>query len=305
MMKLTFVLLLSASTMATTLMISPALQLGSGDLTSGRLRTELHFDGPFLPINATFANILQFMGIVAQGDFEDLVLPRVYYSSRYPQVIITNHSSTKARFLLDGIYCAAVDMVKFSRFNNVVIKIFWNNDAVGKISLRVLDSLDPTAKNTDIVMDDGEALSPEDVGKGTAQTLSERLGTPLAGNGTGNITIKRASVVNAVKEWATALGNWSTPSARISNSPFSVPLAIRFAEIIGAHALRRNDVYLVFYVAMLHVAKFPVRDKLQHFTIPSPVVDLGISMYPTTAECSVNLLPLLMRALIVNTMKHC
>lgn len=291
-MKLTFTLLLSASTLAATLMRLPALQPGS-DLTSGRLTTELLFDGPFLPINATLANILQFMGIVARTSFEETVRPRVYYSSRYPQVIITSHSSTKARFLLCGIYSAAVDMVKFSRFHNVVIKIFWDNDAVGQISLKVLDSLDPALNDTGSVMDDGGELNPEDLGNRTTQTSLERLETPLAGNGTGDTIMKDASVVNAVKEWDMSLGNWSASPVRMPSSPLSSSVAIRFAEIVGAHALRRNDVFLVFYVAMLHVAKYPLRSRLQHFTVPSPVVDLGVSMYPSGAGCSVNLLPCL------------
>lgn len=289
-MKLTFALLLSASTLTATLMRSPALQPGS-DLTSGRLTTELLFDGPFLPINATLANILQFMGIVARTSFEETVRPRVYYSSRYPQVVITSHSSTKARYLLCGIYFAAVDMVKFSRFHNVVIKIFWDNDAVGQISLKVLDSLDPALNDTGSVMDDGAELNPEDLGNRTTQTFLERLETPLAGNGTGDTIMKDASVVNAVEEWDMPLGNWSTSPVRISSSPLSSSVAIRFAAIVGAHALRRNDVFLVFYVAMLHVAKYPLRSRLQHFTVPSPVVDLGVSMYPSGAGCSVNLLP--------------
>lgn len=301
-MKLTFALLLSASTMAARLMRSPALQLGS-DLTSGRLTTELLFDGPFLPINATLANILRFMSIVARSDFEETLQPHIYDSSRYPQVLVTSHSSTEARFLLCGIYFAAVDMVKFSRFNNVVINIFWDKNAVGQISLKVMDSLDPTLNDTGSVMDDGGELSPEDLGNRTTQAFLERLKTPLAGNGTGVTTIKGASVVNAVKESDTAPGNWSTSPARVSNSPLSSPLAILFAQVVGAHALKRNDVYLAFYVAMLHVAKFPVGSKLQHFSIPSPVVNLGVNMYPTGAGCSVNLLSMLMRTLIVNMMR--
>ena len=283
-------------------MRSPALQLGS-DLTSGRLKTELLFDGPFLPINATLANILHFMSIVARSDFEETLGPRIYDSSRYPQVLVMSHSSTKARFLLCGIYFAAVDMVKFSRFNNVVINIFWDNDAVGQISLKVMDSLDPTLNDTSSVMDDGGELSPEGLGNRTTQAFLEMLKTPLAGNGTADTTIKGASVVNAVKEWDMAPGNWSTSPARVSNSPLSSPLAILFAQIVGAHALRRNDVYLAFYVAMLHVAKFPVRTQMQHFSIPSPVVDLGVNMYPIGAGCSVNLLSVLMRTLTVNMTK--
>lgn len=301
-MKLTFALFLSALTMATTLMISPALQLGS-DLTSSRLRTELVFDGPFLPINATLTNILQFMSIVARSDFEETLRPRMYYSSRYPQVLITSHSSTKARFLLCGIYYAAVDMIKFTRLNNVVINIFWDNNAVGQISLRVIDLLDPALNDTGSVMDDGGELSPEDLSNRTAQAFLERPRTPLAWNGTDNATIKGALVVNAVEEGDMALRNWSTSPARISDSPLSSRFAIRFTRIVGAHVLRRNNVYLAFYLAMLHVAKFPARSKLQHFTIPSSRANLVVNMYPTGAGCSVNFLPLLMRNLVVNMMK--
>ena len=294
--------------MVATLVITPALQLES-DMATKRFRTELVFSGPFLPINPTLACIIQFMSMVAQFEFHEIIQPRTFSSTRYPQVDITINPSSEAHFLLRGIYNAAVDMVSFSRFNNVVVKLFWDNSPVGQISILAntgMGFLSPTLNDAGSVMDDGGGLSLEDVSNKTTQAFVERLNTPPVGNVTGIAAIENTSMVDSVKALDKTSGSPSTSPGRLPpKAPLTPELAINFDRIVGSTQLDRNDVFLTFYAAILHVAKFSVGRRMQHFDIGSPATDLDVHMYEIGTGCSVTLLALLMPTYTVNMMKQC
>lgn len=288
-MKLALPLLLSAATTASNSVSSPALPLAS-DLPDRRFRVDLGFDAPFLPVNATLVNIMHFMSIVARTDTDEDIQPRTYSAPMYRQVQITTCARTEARFLLWGIYLAAIDMVKFSRFHNAMVKLYWENSLVGQINLMVKPSLSsPSASGNDTrsLIDDGGQLGGAGIGDKATKAFGERLNTTVQ-NITGSNTVETISAVNAAKMRNAA---FSIPS----QSPILVPpnallsprLTIDFDRVAGATKLSRNDVFLTFYHAMLHVAKFPVENDMRPFYSKSPFADLRVHMYETGIGCLV------------------
>ena len=135
-MKLSLVLLLNAVTTSLTLVVTPALQL-QDELPDSGFKIQMLLDSPLLPVNATLVVITQFMKWVARSDFEQVIEPCKYNSRKYPTVTISTHFPTETRFLLWGIYLAAIDMVRYVRFNAMVVNLLWNKKLVGQISLQV------------------------------------------------------------------------------------------------------------------------------------------------------------------------
>ena len=292
-MKLYLVLLLSAITTSLTLVVTPAVQL-QDELPDSKFNIDLLFDSPLLPVNPTLAAITQFMRSVAQSDFDQVHEPCTYRSRRYPTVAISSHSSTEARFLLWGIYLAAIDMVKYTRFNDVVVNLLWNKQLVGQVSVLVIavESLPSTSLNdTSSFSDDGEGLTLGMIGKKTREVSAERLNFPTLKNGTpSTATISHASADSLVDTWNTVCSNPVTlPTGHSSHASLLSTLAVDFQSIAGATPLKRNEVFLTFYAAMLYVAKFPVGDQLQHFNSKAPGVELRVHMFHVGSGCSVRL----------------
>ena len=296
-MKLSLVLLLGAITTSLTLVVTPAPSL-QVELPDSRFQIDLLFDSPLLPVDSTLAVITLYMDIVARSNFEQVLEPRTYSSRRYPTVTITSHSSTQTRFLLWGIYLAATEMVKYIRFNDVVVNLLWDKQLVGQISVLmntgvILPSTRPN--NTSGFIDDGEGLSVEIISNNIKETSLERLNSPTLGNGTRTTaTIKYASAGSLVDTWNTVCSNPSTVSTgQSSKISLLSTIAVDFQSVAGATPLKRNDVFLTFYAAILYVAKFPAGDNLLRFNSKAPDVNLRVHMLDVGTGCSV-ILPTLL-----------
>ena len=78
------------------------------------------------------------MSLLAALDFTEQTRPRTYSTPRYRDVeISTDPYWTEARFLLWGIYCSAIEMVKYARFNDAMLQIFWEDKVVGNVKIAV------------------------------------------------------------------------------------------------------------------------------------------------------------------------
>lgn len=303
-MELALPILLSATTISSPSVLPPAPQLGS-DLPDSRFRIDLAFGAPFLPVNPTFIIILHFMSTVAQTDFNEQLQPRTYSAPMYPHVQITTFYWTEARFLLWGIYLAATEMVRFNRFLNVMVKLYWDNSLVGQIDLMVKPvlSLPSSTKNdTRNIIDEGEQLSQTSFSNTTTQASVERLNTPpmqsvtARSDSTDNIPL-----VNSIKTWNAALSIPSTPPTPLP--PNTLPearITVNFDRVAGANDLTRGDVFLTFYVAILHVAKYPAEHVLRSFNSKTPNINLSVHMYETGIGCLVILFTLFLPPVIDN-----
>ena len=306
-MKLSLVPLLSAVTTSFTLVVTPAIQL-QVELPDSRFEIQTLFDSPLLPVNPTLAVITSFMSLLGQSDFKQVHEPCTYRSRKYPSVVIS-HSSTETRFMLWGIYLAAIDMVKYSRFNDVVANLLWDKQLVGQISVLVNtgQSLPSTILNdASSFLDDDEGLSLGMISNGTRQVSMERLNAPTLEDGTRTAATKsNASADSLVDTWNAVCSNPSAlPTGHSSNaSLLSTTLTVDFQSVAGATPLKRNQVFLSFYAAMLHVAKFPAGDQLQHFNSKAPDVALRVHMFHVGIGCSVRLSTLLTPTINVKRMR--
>lgn len=303
-MKPALPLMLSAATRVSTSVLSPALRLGS-NLPDSRFKVDLRFDVPLVPVNPTFIAILQFMSVVAREEFNEQVHPAIYGTHQHPQVQIATHTWTEARFLLWGIYLAAKDMVNFRRFNNVVVKLFWDNKTAGQIILTVETNL--RLPGTDwngsqsVIGDDGQRGLAR-IDNGTIQAYVESLNTSLVQNITDSDEVDHTSIVNHVKTGDTALKPLSTSSTLLLPTAVLPPgLTIDFIRVPGATKLTRNGVFLAFYAAILHVAKYPAANDMRAFDSNTPDSDLSVKMFETGFGCLVSLLtpPLLCDVVLI------
>lgn len=288
-MKLAIPHLLLAATTASISVPSPPAQLES-DLPDSRFRKELIFAVPFLPINPTFINILNFMGTVAATDFHEQIGPDTYTAPMYPQVQISTDRWTEARFLLWGIYLTAIDMVNFSRFHDVFIKLYWENRLVGQMSLMAKPSLklpSTTANDTQGVINDNGEPSPANLSEDIMPSSVERLKLPLVQNTTSTDLVSTISSNN--KRLSTLSILLNPPNESIPNAPpLPNTLSISFVRVAGAKQSTRNNVFLTFYTAILHLAKLPAEKNMRSFNSKLPTADLRVQMSDFGFGCSVN-----------------
>lgn len=288
-MKPALSLLLNATILAAALAPSPTPQ-PQNESPDVHFRIDLIFDAPFLPIKSTFANIIYFIRKVAHSGFEELLQPLAESSSVYPEIEIESHATTEARFLLWGIYLAATDMVKYTRFNDVAANLYWHDKFVGQISLVVVKTSlrlpGPMINGTGSMMDSGAGLSLDDISNKTTRASAENIIAPPMDNITGGDTAEKALKMISVKApYITSASPSASPTQFLPNATLSSELSVDFDRVAGAKRLGRNDVFLTFYASLLHVAKYPASDNLRYFNIK--IIDLRVHMHDLEDGCLV------------------
>lgn len=218
--------------------------LPNPDLPDERFQIKIAIGPSLLPVDSTLINILFFMSVVAAQDFTLQLAPRGYSSPQYRNVRITTFAWTEARFLLWGVYYAINDMIKFARFHDVLLWLYWEDKLVGKVGIAVKGSLD--------------------LAGGTANLEGDQLvQMNLTGNGEDATSPK--PVVGNMTDSGLAPLNTSRVNTSIPSS-----YAVSFESIAGGGRLDRNEVFLTFYTALLHVAQVPAESQVQSFQSASP-----------------------------------
>lgn len=291
-MRLASPFLLSAATTASSSILLATATL-EASLPDHRFRKELIFDTAFLPVNPAFISILNFMSSVAVIDFDELVAPHTYTVPTYPQVQISTIIRTEARFLLWGIYLTVMDMVKFIRFHDVLIMLYWNNDLVGQINIRAeqeLKSPSTTVNVTRCDTDGSGKLGRANISRNIIiPSPLESLKAPLVSKSSNSIpTNDVSSLIPINNKMIPALSIPSQPPAHPRpHATLSSRLTISFVRVPGAKSLRRNDVFLTFYTAILHLAELPVHDKLITFDSKVSTGGSNVNMYNAGIGCLV------------------
>ena len=208
----------------------------------------------FLPAESAFVNILNFMGIVAAQDFTHEFQPRIYSTQNYRNVEITSYTRTEGRFLLWGVVYAINYMVEVVRFNDLKMELLWEGSFVGRMKIAAKRSMSLAGGATqDLVAQSNET-------------------------GSDNVTVGS----EAVGDSALFASN---SSATLSYPPgFSVD----FYNIPGGISLNRNEIFLTFYTALLHVAEFPAGSQWNIFESVSPNKVLTLIMQDSGSGCSVS-----------------
>ena len=228
---------------------------------------------------------------VAHSGFEEQIQPLIDSSSLYSEIEITSYATTEARFLLWGVYLTAIDMVKYTRFNNVVANLYWHSQPVGQISLLLKTNLHlpgPLVNGTGSMVDGSKALSLDEISNKTSQGSTNTLNALRIDNDTNINTAGKAITMISVKAQNMPSGNPSaSPTQRPLKAPLSSRLAIDIERAAGARRLDRNDVFLTFYAALLHVAKYPASERLRYFETKVPNLDMRVDMYEMENRCLV------------------
>lgn len=214
-------------------------------------------------------NMLYFMSIVAGNDFMRRLPPRSFRYPDYPDVQITSYAWTEAYFLLWGIYYAANDMVKFARFNDVLLDLYLEEKLVGRVQI---------ARKPPPSLAGGAGNLTQDLGDHLAQTNLTASGEDTAQPkpGVGNVATSELAPL--------------TPSLLNSSSPLSLSanFEVNFISIEGAGHVNRNDVFMAFYTALMHIAQFPAAMQMKSFEIDSPSGKLHLHMQDVGISCPVS-----------------
>lgn len=204
------------------------------------------------------------MSIIASQDYTQRLQPRSYSTPSYRDVKIMNFAWTEPRFLLWAMYEAIDFMVKFARFHDATMELWWEEKVVGRMRIASLmrgSSSTAEAMTQDLVLAQSNLTDGEE---GTTGSKSAVLG-------------------NATLSDLPSLA--SNASAALSTPP---EFTIEFAEVAGAQAISRNNIFLTFYAAFLHVAQFPAKNKMEDFDCASPNQVISLHMQELGSGCSVS-----------------
>lgn len=248
---------------------SSNLSLPYLSLPDNRFKLRIAFSAPLLPINSALMNILYFMSGVAEQGFVNQLPPRSYSTPNYRDIQITSSAWTEARFLLWGIYYAAYDMIKLARFNDVMIELYWEDRLVGKVQVAGKRALSPVGGASNLTQDLEEGLAqPNSTGSHEDTTQPKPAVGNVTDSGLAPPTFSHINASNAL----------SLPSS----------FRVSFESIAGAGQVDRNDVFLTFYAALLHVAQFPAGTQMQTFHSVSPNGKLHLHMQGIGIGCPVS-----------------
>lgn len=209
------------------------------------------------------------MSIVAAQDFTQETRPRVYSTPKYRDIEISTYAWTEARFLLWGMYLAAIEMVKFARFNDVTLELYWEAKMVGGVRIAVK-----------------RASSLASGGGNSTQDLGDTL-VQLNLTGRGEVVLDSKPVVGAATDSNLTPFNSISINASTGISSPTV-FDVSFVAISGAGTLSRNEVFLTFYTAILHVAQFPAESYMQSFAVSSPSKKLYLYIQSMGVETQVS-----------------
>ena len=156
-------------------------------------------------------------------------------------------------------------MVRFARFYDAELELYWEGNVVGRMKIASVNRASSSSVGGVMTQD----LVPAQSNLTTGEEKATGSKSVVAGNLSGSHLAPLA--LNA--------------PAGLANLPETT---IEFVDIMGSKAVKRNDVFLTFYAAFLHVAQFPVGSKMQDFESDSPDKVLSLHMQEIGSGCSVS-----------------
>ncbi|CAF9934544.1 hypothetical protein IMSHALPRED_009755 [Imshaugia aleurites] len=254
----------SVSTLTPSLLEAPGsnLALPTSDLPDRRFTVTMATRSSLLPVNSALINILYFMSIVAGQHFTHQLAPRRYSTPRYRDVSITSFAYTEARFLLWGVFSAVADMVKNVRFHDVMLSLYWDDELVGKIQIAVTRPLSLVGGAGNVTQD-----------------LANQLAQPKSGTSSGNTTLIEPVFGNKTDS---DLESFNSSAFNDYNAQRATVI---FESIAGGGVVNRNDVFLTFYTALIHVAHFSIEDQMQTFQSDPPSRKACLHMQDMRTVC--------------------
>ena len=160
-------------------------------------------------------------------------------------------------------------MIKFARFHEVVLEIYWDDGLIGRVKIAANHASSLAGGTGNLTLSVGEHFAQKDP------------------TDSGHDTTQPKTVVVNVTE---------SDLAPLISSPLNAPttlsippaIAIRFETIAGARRVGRNDVFLTFYLAVLHTAQFSTENLMDSFQSNSPSGKLHLHMDAVGIGCPVS-----------------
>lgn len=153
-------------------------------------------------------------------------------------------------------------MIQLARLNDVTLDLYWEKKMVGKVVVAEKRGSNLAGGVNSLTQNLGEDLAETSLtGKGKDITPLK----PVVGNTT-HLSSLNASAILSV-----------TPSFSVS-----------FESIADAGKVDRNDLFLAFYAALLHVAQFSTESEMQSFHSDSPSEKLHLHVQEIGIGCQVS-----------------
>lgn len=190
--------------------------------------------------------------------------PHTYSSPDYRDVQISDFAWTEARFLLWGVFNVVSEMVKSARFHDATVDLYWEYRMVGRFKIAANRVLSLAGGAGNLTLDSGDGVAQSNLTGGAEDTVQPEINVRNATDG----------------DLAPAAFSPLNVSTRTS-------VAVSFESIAGARRLHRNDVFLTFYTALLHVAQFSPGEPMQDFRSASPDGHLHLTMQAMGTGCQV------------------
>ena len=233
----------------------------------------------FLPVEPALLNILHFMGVVSGPNPYEKLSPRTYSAPGYRQIQITSYTWTQARYLLWGIYKTVLEMIQTLRFHDSLINLYFRDRFVGRMKIEskiVLALPGPEDEDTEVKTPFNRTVNLE---------VATQFRAPISTNET--------AVVDLLPDSPDLWNSTETTQITTSSPPTNTSVNARdffidFEDVAGAQRLRRNDVFVTFYTAILHLAQLLPGSHLSMFETRSPFSGVYVRMYGTGSECLVS-----------------
>ena len=222
------------------------LALDNGSLGAGpdpRFSVVPSFNEGFLPPNATLVNVLYVLAGIADVDIKSNIQQQAWSDADFPQVEIITTSALKAVNLLFGIFAGIEYMVRYNRFYEVSLTLKWEKKTIGRIWI-VLPGFD---------------------------------GLPSS-NSTGNDARKSIDYSSVVGNLTDVDSNGSSTNLLNNTISLGTSIQMSIADIGGGRSLRRNQVFLTCYAALVHIAPSSNEAYMVDFTSKSPIGDVYINL---------------------------
>ena len=156
-------------------------------------------------------------------------------------------------------------MVKNVRFHDVMLSLYWDDELVGKIQIAVTRPLSLVGGAGNVTQD-----------------LANQLAQPKSGTSSGNTTLIEPVFGNKTDS---DLESFNSSAFNDYNAQRATVI---FESIAGGGVVNRNDVFLTFYTALIHVAHFSIEDQMQTFQSDPPSRKACLHMQDMRTVCQVS-----------------
>jgi len=212
----------------------PSLAANNVTFRSGfpdpRFRVSPSIGADFIPVNPTLLSILFFMAGMSYRDHNESVAANAWTAPGAPEVVIATEDVIQAKYLLWGAFAGVEYMIKYQRFQELLLTLRFEREIVGRIWILPPNSVLNLRLNT------------------STPSLTQRSNHPWAQH--------NSREVEAMLPDLGAVNN---------TIPLATDFSVRMVSLPSGAALTRFDVFLVCYAALVHMSLAKPESLMENF----------------------------------------